>query len=90
MNTNISVYQMFFMICLSLSVLCFVIAGYFFLTRNIPQVMGYLTGRNEKKMIRKLEQTLKYPVSHGNNKFKIVKEISFIPTEELMEEGGQW
>ena len=88
MNTNISVYQMLYILCLFLSASCFLAAGYFFLTRNIPEVIGYLTGRNERKMIQKIERNIQSGNHPAENKFEIVKEIILIPTEEFIGEGG--
>lgn len=88
MNTNISVYQILFLICLSLSFLCFGTALYVFVKVNISATLGYLTGRTERKRIREIEQNSKHSEHYANRKFKIVQEIVLIPTEELIEEGG--
>ena len=88
MNTNVSVYQMFFLFCVSLSILFFGMAFYIFVKQNIPATLGYLTGRNERKKLREMEQTSKHADHCANRKFKIIQEIVLLPTEELIEEGG--
>lgn len=88
MNNNISMYQMLFLLCLSLSILFLGMALYIFIKQNIPATLGYLTGRNERKMVREMEQISKHTDHYTNRKFRIIKEIVLLPTEELIEEGG--
>lgn len=88
MSTNISVYQVLILFCLSLSILCLGTAIYVFIKQNIPATLGYLTGSSERKMIREMEQKSKQSDRCANRTFKVIQEIVLIPTEELIEEGG--
>ena len=85
---DISRYQMLFWLCLGLSGLCFGLAIWFFVRFHIPAAIGYLTGRNERKSIRELEQKVNDPQNPVQRKFVVVKEILLVPADEYIREGG--
>lgn len=88
MNENILLYERLFWVCLLFSVVCLMIALYVFWKFHILSTLGYLTGRNEKKKIKELEQTIKHFDVRTSGRFTIIQEIMLLHTEEQIGEGG--
>lgn len=89
LNVRIDRYQMLFIGCLILAAICLVIAYFLFFKLNISGIVGYLTGRSEKREIKELERNANKSENRGNGKFVIVQEIMLLHTDEMIGEGGK-
>lgn len=54
---RISLYHNLFLVCLTLGVLCLVLAVVLFFVLDMRSVIGYLTGRSARKQIQALEES---------------------------------
>lgn len=52
---KIGLYHVLFQVCLGLAILCLILALVLFFLLDIPDVIGYLTGRQKRKVVQAME-----------------------------------
>ena len=63
--SRIAIFHTIFIVCLSFFILFILLAVFVFIRLNIPEVIGYLTGRAEKKFVQQ-QRSEKGRINDGN------------------------